>query len=66
VQSWYKSLPEEDKTLFMAIDFSTIGSIEEAEEALEQLQKEADEQAAQTYITDNAEKYGLDPEVLQT
>lgn len=45
VQNWYSSLPEEDKNLFMSIDFSQMGSLDEAKEKLEEIRKQAQEQA---------------------
>ena len=41
VQAWYDTIPQEDKTLFMGIDFSEIGSIEEAKAKMEELREEA-------------------------
>lgn len=45
VQNWYSSLPEEDKNLFMSIDFSQMGSLDDAKEKLEEIRKQAQEQA---------------------
>ena len=41
VKNWYNSLPEGDKTLFMGIDFSQIGTLEEAEAKLEEIRETA-------------------------
>lgn len=41
VKAWYDSIPEEDKTLFMGLDFSEIESLEHAKEKMEELREEA-------------------------
>ena len=62
VQEWYNTLPEDDKTLFMAIDFTEVGSIDEAKEKLE----EAREKAASAAIAAEAKTLGYEETLFST
>ena len=56
VKKWYNEIPEEDRTLFVGLDFTTIGSKEQMFEEMEKLR----EQAARTEILNEATALEVD------
>ena len=43
IKEWFAKLPEEDRTLAMTIDYTSVASVEEAAAALEEARKKAEE-----------------------
>ena len=62
VQKWYASLPEQDRTLFIGLDFSTIGSLEEAKIKMDELR----EKALIAEARNDAETLGVDSDTFDT
>jgi beta-phosphoglucomutase-like phosphatase (HAD superfamily) len=56
VKDWYKSLPEEDKKLFMSLDFTNAIGIEGLEKEMEELREQTRIATAKT----TAEELGVD------
>ena len=62
VKQWYTTLSEEERTLFLGIDFSTVTNIEEAKQQMEELR----EQASKAAILSEASKLEVDETTFET
>ena len=62
IKEWFAGLPEEDRTLAMTIDYTTVATKEDAAAALEEARKKAEEAA----ILQEAEKLEVDEGTFDT
>ena len=62
IKEWFAKLPEEERTLAMTIDYTTVGSVKEAAAALEEAKKEAEK----AKILQEVEALEVDAAVFET
>ena len=62
IKEWFAKLPEEERTLAMTIDYTIVGSVEEAAAALEEARKKAEE----AKILQEVESLEIDSAVFET
>lgn len=62
IKEWFADLPEEDRTLAMTIDYTTVATKEDAADALEEARKKAEKAA----IIQEAEKLEVDEGTFDT